>query len=229
VTQNRVPGATGNVTITSLGTNQIRVDISITGLPASPSSRAAHIHTGPGAVCDNGAPVTYPLTDVMVDSSGHGTSTTMVTLTADKPIMANNAYVNVHEEPSTGGTGAGVICANITQSYTAGGTSGSATGATAPSGTSSAATATSGQCVAGDSWCAYCSTAPSAAGCQAFTPAHASGTTATGAMGKSNSQPVPGVTQGLPQGSGPALLPVTVSGPFTVPITMPVVTPVYIP
>jgi hypothetical protein len=110
------------VTVTPLGNNQIRVDIRITGLPAN-EQRAAHIHTASGAVCDNGAPVTYPLTNVSVDGSGVGTSSTTVTLTADKPVQANNAYVNVHQgNVATGAAaGVGVICANITQSFVAGG------------------------------------------------------------------------------------------------------------
>jgi hypothetical protein len=115
VTQNRVPGATGQVTITPLPNNQLQVDIHITGLPPTPSSRAAHIHTAQGAVCDNNAPVTYPLSNVTVDASGNGTSSSVVTLLADKPITANNAYVNIHEQASP--PGQGVICANITQSY----------------------------------------------------------------------------------------------------------------
>jgi hypothetical protein len=208
VTMNRVPGATGQVTITPLGNNQIRVEINITGLPPSPSARAAHIHTAPGAMCDNNAPVTYPLNDVMIDSSGHGTSTTTVTLTPDKPVEANNAYVNVHEESSP--PGPGVICANITQSYTAGGTSAPATGA-APSGTPAMMTTAAvptGACVPHDSWCAYCSANPAAAACKAFVPPHASGTTATGAMSNSNDQLVPGVDQGLPP------VPIPVEGPL---------------
>lgn len=120
VTQNRVPGASGQVTIMPMGGNQLMVTINIKGLPPSPSSRAAHIHTAPGAVCDNGAPVTYPLSDVAVDGSGNGTSTSTITLTPDKPIMANNAYVNVHEQAMPPGNG--VICANITDTYTASGT-----------------------------------------------------------------------------------------------------------
>src|SRR5581483_4468514 len=210
VTMNRVPGASGQVTITPVGSNQLRVDIALTGMPTSPSSRAAHIHTGPGAVCDNGAPITYPLNDVMIDSSGHGTSTTTIMLMPDKPVEANNAYVNVHEQSNP--PGPGVICANITQSYPIGG----ATATTAPAGTTSMAappagtaitTGTTeasgtGACVDFDSWCAYCSMSPSATACQAFVPPHASGMTATGAKGNSNNQPVLGVNAGQPPVSG---------------------------
>jgi len=204
VTANRVPGASGQVTITPMGNNQIRVEIAISGLPPTPSSRAAHIHTAQGAVCDNGAPVTYPLNDVMVDSSGHGSSTTTVTLTADKPVLANNAYVNVHEQSSP--PGQGVICANITQSYTASGGAGAAPTSGATSSTA-AASGVAGNCAPFDSWCAYCSSAPAAAACVAFTPAHAVGTTAAGATAPSGAPPVAGVDAGLAPGSLPLPVP----------------------
>jgi hypothetical protein len=111
VTENREPGLAGTAIIAPLPNSQVRVDIRITGLPRNDVDRPAHIHTAAGARCDNGAPITYPLTNVKVDASGVGTSTTTVTLTPDKPVTANNAYVNVHN-PAQGGRG--VICGNIT-------------------------------------------------------------------------------------------------------------------
>ncbi len=116
VTENRAPGAAGQVTITPVGPAQIRVDIRITGLQPN-MEHAAHIHTAPGARCDNNAPVTYPLTNVRVDASGVGTSSTVVQLTPDKPVQANNAYVNVHRAATP--PGEGIICADITVTYTA--------------------------------------------------------------------------------------------------------------
>ncbi len=115
VTENRAPGATGQVTITPVGPGQIRVDIRVTGLQPN-AEHAAHIHTAQGARCDTGAPVTYPLTNVRVDAAGVGTSSTVVQLTADKPVQANNAYVNVHRAANP--PGEGIICANVTQTYT---------------------------------------------------------------------------------------------------------------
>ena len=120
VTENRAPGAAGQVTMTPMGNNQVRVDIRITGLPAN-QERAAHIHT-PGQ-CDVNAPVTYPLSNVRVDGSGVGTSSTTISLTADKPVQANNAYVNVHANnvaQAGAEPGQGVICANVTASFVAG-------------------------------------------------------------------------------------------------------------
>ena len=118
VTENRLPGADGTGTITPLPNNQIRVDIRLTGMPPN-GEHAAHIHTAQGARCDTNAPVTYPLTNVRVDAAGVGTSSTTVTLTADRPVQANNAYVNVHQGATP--PGAGVVCANVTTSFTASG------------------------------------------------------------------------------------------------------------
>jgi hypothetical protein len=111
VTENREPGLMGMATITPMPDNQVRVDLRITGLPAGDAARPAHIHTAQGARCDTGAPVTYPLESVAVDAAGVGTSSTVVTLTADKPVSANNAYINVHNPAQMG---RGVICGNIT-------------------------------------------------------------------------------------------------------------------
>lgn len=113
VTENREPGLAGQATITPLGGGRYRVDLRITGFPANDTARPAHIHTAPGAQCDNGAPITYPLTNVTVNAGGVGTSTTEITVTADKPVTANNAYVNVHN-PAQGGRG--VFCGNIVTS-----------------------------------------------------------------------------------------------------------------
>jgi CHRD domain len=111
VTENREPGLMGMATITPLPNNQLRVDLRITGLPANDTARPAHIHTAQGARCDTGAPVTYPLEDVSVNAMGVGTSSSVITLTADRPVTANNAYVNVHNPAQMG---RGVICGNIT-------------------------------------------------------------------------------------------------------------------
>jgi hypothetical protein len=131
VTENRLPGGSGTVTMTPLGGNQVRVEIRVTGAPPN-GQHAAHIHTAPGAVCDNGAPVTYPLTNVMVNAQGVGTSTSTVTLRADAPVTPGNAYVNVHVAASP--PGPGVICANVTSSFVAGGAAQAAPGAQRPAG-----------------------------------------------------------------------------------------------
>ena len=116
VTENRAPGAAGRATIAPLPNNQIRVEIRLTGMPPN-TQHAAHIHTAPGARCDTNAPITYPLADVAVDAAGVGTSTTTVTLAADRPVQAGNAYVNVHQAVTP--PGPGVICADVTASFAA--------------------------------------------------------------------------------------------------------------
>jgi hypothetical protein len=126
VTEDRVPGAAGTGTITSLGNNQLRVDVRLTGLPPN-GSHAMHVHIADGARCDTGAPIVYPLTNVQVDGAGVGTSTSTITLRADQPIRSGNAYINVHRDATV--PSPGIICANIDASF-ASGTAG--TGGTAP-------------------------------------------------------------------------------------------------
>jgi len=118
VTENREPGLTGSFTLTPLTNNQLRVDVTVTGLPPNGQARAAHIHGASGAHCDTGVPVLYGLTSLTVDGTGRGASSTTVTLTPGAPIQAGNAYLNVHN-PALGGVG--VICGNIPVSFTASG------------------------------------------------------------------------------------------------------------
>jgi hypothetical protein len=131
VTENRLPGGTGTVTMTPLGGNQVRVEIRISGAPAS-GQHAAHIHTAPVAFCDNGAPVTYPLSNVMVNAQGVGTSVSTVTLRPEAPVVPGGAYVNVHQAAMP--PGPGVICADVTARFVAGGTAQAAPAAQRPAG-----------------------------------------------------------------------------------------------
>jgi len=114
VTENRLPNGAGSGTITPLGNDQIRVDVRITGLQPN-AQHAIHIHTADGARCDTNAPVTYPLTNVQADAAGVGTSTTTVTLRAEQPVRAGNAYINMHQAVSPAGPG--IICANIDATF----------------------------------------------------------------------------------------------------------------
>lgn len=124
VTENRVPGATGQVTMTPQGNNQLRVQIRITGLQAN-AEHAAHIHGG--GQCDTNAAVTHPLNSVRVDASGVGTSDTTVTAAADNPLRPQS-YVNVHQGNTPPGNG--VICANVPANFSLGaGTGGAGTAA----------------------------------------------------------------------------------------------------
>lgn len=151
-TKSLEPGLTGSAVITPMANNQIKVGITINGLPAN-ASRAAHIHspgtdtTDPNG-CDTGGPIVYPLTDVKSGATGPGTSTTTVTLDATKGIPKAGWYVNVHQKASTDGTGAGVICGKIAASVT-GATS--AAGTPAAGTTQQAAAGTTQQAAAGTS------------------------------------------------------------------------------
>jgi hypothetical protein len=116
-TQMRQTGSerlTGWFVITPVSPGVIRVEITVTGLPPN-AERVDHIHIAPGAYCDSGAPVVYPLTNLRAGPDGVGRSSTTVTL--DKgPVLAGNAYINVH---ATAQGGPGVICGNISTSYAA--------------------------------------------------------------------------------------------------------------
>ena len=112
ITENRIQGAQGQVTLTPLGNNQLRVQIRITGLQPN-AEHAAHIH-GAGQ-CDTGAAVTHPLTNVKVDGAGVGTSETVVNTA--QPAINPQSYVNVHQAANPPGNG--VICANVPASISA--------------------------------------------------------------------------------------------------------------
>lgn len=125
-------GLSGQVVITPVGANQVKVDITVNGL-APNSAHAAHIHS-PGTqqgACDTGGPVVYPFTDVQADGSGKGTSSNTVTFDASKGIPTRGWYVNVHQMASSAGTGAGIICAPIAATL---GSAPAATGGAAPTG-----------------------------------------------------------------------------------------------
>jgi len=92
----------------------------------SPGTRAG--------ACDTGGPVVYPLNDVQADASGTGTSSTTAASDPTKGIPTTGWYVNVHQQSTAAGTGAGIICATIPRSLAS--TDAAATpgpGGTAPS------------------------------------------------------------------------------------------------
>jgi len=112
-TAGREPGLAGTVTITPAGSNQVKVDIRITGLKPN-DDRSAHIHS-PGtdaAPCDTNGPVVYPLPDVKADGSGVGTSSGTITIDQAKGVPTAKWYVNVHVGAGAA-TGLGVICGAI--------------------------------------------------------------------------------------------------------------------
>lgn len=141
-------GLSGTAVITPMANNQLKVDITVNGLPAN-ADRAAHIHkpgtdTTDPAGCDTGGAIVYPLTDVKSGASGPGTSTTTVTLDATKGIPTTGWYVNVHQKSPADGVGAGVICGKITASVTGGAAASTGTPQAAASGAGSAQQAAAG-------------------------------------------------------------------------------------
>lgn len=105
-------GITGTAKVTALGNNQIRVEVTLNGLPAN-DQRAGHIHKG---TCANQGGVVYPLNPLMVNAQGVGTSNTTVTLDKE-PITAGGYYINFHQALNP--PGPGVSCGNITKAYNA--------------------------------------------------------------------------------------------------------------
>jgi hypothetical protein len=141
VTENRVPEADGSGTITPQSGNQLRIEVHLTGMPPN-SEHAMHIHLGNGARCDTNAPIVYPLNNVQVDAAGTGTSTSTITLRADQPVRAGNAYINVHQAPTV--PSPGIICANIDATFEAGSGDGAGSPAVTPAGPGGSAMAMPG-------------------------------------------------------------------------------------
>lgn len=80
--------ANGVVTL-AVNNNQLTVTITMSGLVPS-SKHQAHIHQGS---CRNQGPVVYPLTPVVADMHGEGTSTTTIPKVS---AILTNWYINVH-------------------------------------------------------------------------------------------------------------------------------------
>lgn len=81
--------AANGVATLSIANNQLTVAITMSGLVPG-STHQAHIHQGS---CKAQGPVLYPLTPVVVDKNGIGTSTTNIPKVAS---IAKGWYVNVH-------------------------------------------------------------------------------------------------------------------------------------
>ena len=70
-------GQTGTAVLTSVGSNQVRVDLTINGAPAG-ANEPVHIHSG---TCPNPGAVVYPLTNVVDGKSTTTITTTLAALT----------------------------------------------------------------------------------------------------------------------------------------------------
>lgn len=103
--------AANGVATLSLTNNQLIVTVTVSGL-APRSTHQAHIHQGS---CLSQGPVVYPLTPVVADNKGNGTSKTTILNVSSIP---TNWYVNVHlaATPADLGTQTGfdpLACGNV--------------------------------------------------------------------------------------------------------------------
>jgi len=103
--------ASGNAELSVAG-DKLTVKVTLSGL-APNSTHIAHIHEGS---CEAQGAVKYPLTSIVADASGKGTSTTTVEQVTAVP--ANGWYVNVHlgapdTEKSAQTGGDGIACGNV--------------------------------------------------------------------------------------------------------------------
>ena len=91
------------------GTGSFTVTIKLTGM-APNSSHISHVHTGS---CAKPGGVAYALQQVVADSSGAATVTSMVP--ADYSIPAGGWYVNVHHGPdfSAPANGPSISCGDL--------------------------------------------------------------------------------------------------------------------
>jgi hypothetical protein len=88
--------AANGVATLSIANNQLTVKLTVSGLEPG-STHQAHIHQGS---CRTQGPVIYPLTPVVVDKNGTGTSTTTIPKVTSIPA---NWYVNVHQSATAAG------------------------------------------------------------------------------------------------------------------------------
>jgi hypothetical protein len=96
-----------------LENNKVVVTINVSGL-APNTTHMAHIHAG---TCQAQGAVVYPLSPVVANGSGNGTSTTVIT--NSKNFTSARLYINIHEAATMNGlttqTGFNPIaCGNIT-------------------------------------------------------------------------------------------------------------------
>ncbi|HEY4036023.1 MAG TPA: CHRD domain-containing protein [Ktedonobacteraceae bacterium] len=107
---NELASGTAQLSITG---SKLTVKLTLSGL-APNSTHIAHIHKGS---CEAQGAVLYPLTSVVVDASGNGTSTTVISKVSSIP--ASGWYVNVHQAATMSdlSTQTGfdpIACGNIT-------------------------------------------------------------------------------------------------------------------
>ncbi|MHB1536821.1 MAG: plastocyanin/azurin family copper-binding protein [Acidimicrobiales bacterium] len=104
--------ASGSATMAVVGPGQLRVTVSVSGLPAG-STHPDHIHYG---TCSSNGGIAYSLDDLVADSSGNATATTVVSGPPNLAIPSAGWFVNVHNGPtlSTSSGATSVACGDVT-------------------------------------------------------------------------------------------------------------------
>ena len=99
--------ARATATLTSTADSMTRVVVAFSGLQPN-TKHAGHFHAGS---CASQGPVVIPLSEVVADASGNGTSTTMVETTKIPALT----YLNFHQRGAgeTGGVGGGISCGDV--------------------------------------------------------------------------------------------------------------------
>lgn len=94
----------------------VQVELQIRG--ATAGEHPAHIHAGATCADDRagqGAPVEFPLNNVVVDSDGSGSSKTVVPEITPEELFSGDPvrYINVHTLPEGQEAPPGIACANL--------------------------------------------------------------------------------------------------------------------
>jgi hypothetical protein len=115
LTPSRGSGVTGTATLTDTG-GGVQVAVQVQGAPAG--EHPAHIHAGATCADDRagqGAPVEFPLNNVVVGNDGSGSSTTVVSGVTVAGLFSGDQarYINVHALPEGQGVPPGIACADL--------------------------------------------------------------------------------------------------------------------
>ncbi len=115
LTPSQDSGVTGTATLTDTG-GGVQVAVQVQGAPAG--EHPAHIHAGATCADDRagqGAPVEFPLNNVVVDNTGSGSSTTVVSGATVAGLFSGDQarYVNVHALPEGEGVPPGIACGDL--------------------------------------------------------------------------------------------------------------------
>lgn len=115
LTPSRDSGVTGTATLTDTG-GGVQVAVQVQG--ATAGEHPAHIHAGATCADDRagqGAPVEFPLNNVVVGNDGSGSSTTVISGVTVAGLFSGDQarYLNVHALPEGQGVPPGITCGDL--------------------------------------------------------------------------------------------------------------------